>query len=393
MPDNIDAAHGGATPLPLAYPLAVLAALALVTASAGFGAYFAWTSNAHHAPALAVFAVVMALGLELAKPLAVHGLFDALRRWQFGQALALMLLATVAIGYSLTAELNLMARSRADAIADRANDSGTATEARGKLAALRAELATVAPARSVAEIEALTAPKVAATRGTDCSAYIADAKIRTACAELSMLKAEAARRETRADLRERIEAAEHAVARAGAVRVADPSAVALSTFLEAFGVRVSPGRLGDWFTLIGVFALEAGSMFAAVLVSALRPNMERTPTQSVPALGAAVTLGNTGRDTETPALPPPAPQETPSEGTPVPSVPSEPVKLAVSSDPAERMLDLLRQRGGNVFGSQRALAQLVGISAAHCNRLVRDLETAGKVSVAADKSGTRLALV
>ena len=117
MSHDIRAPHGSATPF--AYPLAIVAALALVTASGGFGGYFAWTANRDHAPALACFAVVMALGLEIAKPLAVHALFDAVRAWRFGQALALGALATVAVGYSLNAELQLMARSRADAIAER----------------------------------------------------------------------------------------------------------------------------------------------------------------------------------------------------------------------------------------------------------------------------------
>ena len=101
------------------FALAILAAAALVVASAGFGGYFAWSSNQHHAPILACFAVLMALGLEVAKPLAVHGVFSALKNWRLGQAGALAIVATVAVGYSLVAELQLMARARSDAIAER----------------------------------------------------------------------------------------------------------------------------------------------------------------------------------------------------------------------------------------------------------------------------------
>jgi disulfide bond formation protein DsbB len=96
-----------------------ISAILLVLSSAGFGAYFAWSQAEHHGPALAVLAVAMALGLETAKPFAVEAVFDCLRRWAIGRALAMLALAIVAIGYSLTAELSLMAQTRGDATATR----------------------------------------------------------------------------------------------------------------------------------------------------------------------------------------------------------------------------------------------------------------------------------
>jgi hypothetical protein len=72
--------------------VAISAAL-LMLASAGFGCHFAWTQGAHHGPALATFAVAMALGLELAKPFAIERVFSCLRAWAFGRALAMPRLA------------------------------------------------------------------------------------------------------------------------------------------------------------------------------------------------------------------------------------------------------------------------------------------------------------
>ena len=229
MSHDIRAPHGSATPF--AYPLAIVAALALVTASGGFGGYFAWTANRDHAPALACFAVVMALGLEIAKPLAVHALFDAVRAWRFGQALALGALATVAVGYSLNAELQLMARSRADAIAERQHGTTTASDIRAKRDALQAQLGKIAAARTVGELEPLIAVKTAATKGHDRDTWLENAKLRAACLHLAPLKAEAARAAQRADIAAKIEAAETAMAGSGPVKVADPSAIALATYL------------------------------------------------------------------------------------------------------------------------------------------------------------------
>lgn len=56
---------------------------------------------------LGALSVLMALGLEGAKPFAVEGVFAALRSWSLGRAVAMTALAVVAVAYSLTAELSL----------------------------------------------------------------------------------------------------------------------------------------------------------------------------------------------------------------------------------------------------------------------------------------------
>ncbi len=67
-------------------------------------------------------------------------------------------------------------------------------------------------------------------------------------------------------------------------------------------------------------------------------------------------------------------------------------KLSVSDDPSERLLQLLRTSGGEVFGGQRSFARAVSISPAHVIGLLHDLRAAGKVLLDVGKNGTRVKL-
>src|SRR5262245_14091140 len=77
--------------------IAAISASALVIASAGFGAMYAWAAGLPYGPALASLSVLMAVALEVAKPLSVAGVFAAFRSWAVVRGLALSLLATVAV--------------------------------------------------------------------------------------------------------------------------------------------------------------------------------------------------------------------------------------------------------------------------------------------------------
>ncbi|MEQ1713168.1 MAG: hypothetical protein ABL908_17440, partial [Hyphomicrobium sp.] len=57
-----------------------------------------------------------------------------------------------------------------------------------------------------------------------------------------------------------------------------------------------------------------------------------------------------------------------------------------------RVLALVRDKGGEVFGSQRTLALAVGVSPAQLNRVLHDLAGNGSLSLATGKSGTRIRL-
>jgi hypothetical protein len=77
-------------------------AAALVIASAGFGAFYAWTTGSHLSPVLGALSVIMALGLEGAKPFAIEGALTAARSSSsLSRAIALALLGLVAVAYKL----------------------------------------------------------------------------------------------------------------------------------------------------------------------------------------------------------------------------------------------------------------------------------------------------
>ena len=67
----------------LASTLANTAASSLVISSAGFGAVYAWTTGSEHGVVLGGLFVLMAVALEIAKPLAVATALTSFRSWSF----------------------------------------------------------------------------------------------------------------------------------------------------------------------------------------------------------------------------------------------------------------------------------------------------------------------
>lgn len=337
--------------------LANLSSIGLVTASAGFGAVFAWETGSTHGVILGSLAVLMALSLEIAKPLAVVGMIEAARQWQFGRALLLAVLASIAILYSLTAELQLTARSRADGIAERAGHSQTVVDARRVRDEARRDLDSLGPTRPAAEL----APLLASARklAGDCT-RITTATQRDACKGLPQLESEAARAPRHGEALVRLTAADAAIARAGFAKQADPGAIALASFLAALGTNVAADRLGDWLVLVGVLALEVGSALAGVLAR---------PVQHI-ASGSCVEPAN-------PVVP------APCTGTVHP----------VPDSARSRVLAIITAAGGTVQSGQRALAERAGVSPTRLRQVLDGLTADGVVRVRAGTTGTAVQLV
>ena len=102
--------------LPAARAFSFVAAFGLVAASCGFNAAWAFQSNAIHGPLLGTLAVGFAVSLDIAKTLAFAGAAKALSGWRIPRAVTLGLLASVAVLYSLSAEIGLLAQNRAQQI-------------------------------------------------------------------------------------------------------------------------------------------------------------------------------------------------------------------------------------------------------------------------------------
>lgn len=336
--------------------IAFSAAGLLLTASAGFGAVYAWRVGQSHSVTVGCLSVAMALGLELCKPAAVAAAVSAFRTWRLGQGVALAILAATAVAYSLTAELQLMALGRADSVSERAGRSQEARNAADARDHARQQLQQIGAARTGAEL----APLIASARllARDC-ARIETATQREACLKLPALESEAARASRIAELSAKLEAAEARLAAAGTSRHADPGAAALGHYLAALGVSVRTDRVGDWLVLIAVAAIEIGSALAIVLIGA-------APSDRRPRGGL-------------------------EHGEPVPCLPED--KQDAPSPPAPRHSPALEKlkaiaAGNRVEASQKEIGEALGVPKTTAHRVLRELAASGAVSVSTTNRGT-----
>lgn len=365
-----------------------------MAASAGFGAFYAWHTGSHHGPVLGTLSVLMALGLEGAKPFAVEGIFAALRSWSPFRAVAMAALAAVAVAYSLTAELSLMASIRADAAAQRTLAGDAAAAARARYDDAKAELAALPAARPAgtiaAEIARLeTTPGLASCEDRAATAY--GPITRRVCAKIATLRAEGATAAQRERLRQALADAERDVAAARPAITADPAASALATYLAALGITVAIASLSDWLALMPVLALEIGSALAVVLVSASGQRHHGTrPAACEAGLGTA----------------------SPSARTDARKEPSEAVSSASAGCPQgdtkaastvpyggsftglkAALLEHLEAHGGSVRSGQRRLAKALGTSTTELHRTIHSLAAAGVIALSAAPTGTELRLI
>lgn len=201
---------GRASPNPSTPMAAKLAAAGLVLASCGFGAAYAWQSGSHHSltvagiPALAVLAVLMALSLEIAKPFAIANAVAAFREARFGTGIMLALMGLIAVVYSLTAELSLMAMLRLDTIAVRqsaiataADEAQAAQRSVERYDAAKIELASLARARAVGEVQAEIDGLLLTPGARGCSSIDGPITQRV-CPKVALARVELARAQRRA---------------------------------------------------------------------------------------------------------------------------------------------------------------------------------------------------
>lgn len=278
------------------------------------------------------------------------------------------------MAYSLTAELSLMAATRADTTAQRAHASAAMAAAKARYDAAQRELDALPLTRPVAtltaEIERLkTTPKLAPCEDTSARGY--GPVTRRVCAEIAALTAEAATTARREQLQAALRDAEQDLASAPPATKADPGASALATYLAAVGVPSEAGTLSEWLVLVPVLALEVGSALAVVLANG-------TP---VPTRDRSRSVAGTARrdaDDETTTATPQAPA---TKGSPDGSG----LKAA--------LLEHLKAHGGTIRSGQRGLAKALGTSTSELHRTIHALAAAGLVALNTAPSGTELRLM
>jgi len=346
--------------------LSYLAAALLVLASAGFGCVYAWTTGSQHGSALGVLSVAMALGLELAKPMAIAGSLAALRELALLRAPLLLMLGVVAVAYSLTAELSLMATTRGDVIAERKASSSNAATINIERERLGYELGAIGTTRPSATIEAEITGKLASDgRLQGCEAkWLTSTKAREVCIEVNQLRAEKATAERKEKLEADL-AALRSNNEATVEKKADPGAHALATYLGALGLTVNAEALSEWLVLVPVLALELGSALAGLLVGTVRSRVFSSVQSNAKAESdQAVSPENTSVH-----------------------------DIASLACPVERLKLVLLQSGGEVFAGQRALARAVGVSVGAMNTMLDELARAGQIAVVASTKGTKVKLI
>lgn len=245
--------------------LAICSAIGLVIASAGFGSVFAYRLGIQHSILLAGLSVLMALGLEGCKPLAIA---YALRSKSLINGLMLGSLGLVAVTYSLTSELSLVASSKGDQTAGRLAETNAALETVGRKQRIESELRSLGLVRPSETIQAELTPLLSDKRLNNCLGWLENSRLRNTCIEkVSPLQAELGR----AERKEKLEADLGKLPSAGVqtIKVGDPGSAALATYLGVLGFTVSTEKVAQWLILVPVLALELGSAFALVLVGSI----------------------------------------------------------------------------------------------------------------------------
>lgn len=314
-----------------------IAAATIVLASCGFGALFAYQTAISHSFALACITVAFAISLEVIKPFAVSAAIAAAGLWQPIRCALLSLLALVAIAYSLTAELSLVAGSKTDASDIRATMALASTTSRQVYDDARRELAALPPSRLLGEIEA------ALQRGSS-----------------PKLLAEHARAMRRLELQELMAKNSSATI----VSSSDPGATAVRTYLALAGVQSDQLTISQLLTLVPVLAIEIASALSMVLMNACKP--------------ALMVHEATAKD-----------QQEPSRLLEVDHY----SRQCIRDEAARRIIGYLKIHGGSLSQSERNLAKLLGVDRNTARRAIQGLGEAGLIALEPSKRGTTMKLL
>lgn len=329
----------------------------------------------------------------------------AIRDRLFGFAVAAWMGALIGGGISLT---NIVGAS----MGQRLTTSAEATDATRKRADAtkliekhEAELASLETTRSPATINAEINTKLTSRNDLDgCEAkWLVSSKARSVCIEVHQLRAELAKAERKVTLEGEMTTARAAMneTKAGAT-VGSGDTAAIIAAGRKFGWELD----GESVDLVKSVGLALGvELFAALLfvawerarqmklpalrladVPACAPSRAVVTTVEPLPLIAAADIGSRVPALE--CLEKPATRALAADLAPV-LVPACPTEGAASDN---AVLTVLRARGGSLVASQRAMADLFGMSRSSVNRALHDLAAAGRVKVMATAKGTAVTL-
>lgn len=409
----------------LATRLSFAAALIFTSASTGTNLLYGWNKGTDAYTSL-VWAAV-SVGVSIVFVLSWPALLRALDARQWAGAVMALIALLLTGTYSVSAALGSAmggrenaafeeksaaeSRVKAQSTYDRAKrelealaQARPSAELAALIAPTREELTRLAPARPPAELQALVDGVKADPRSGDCVAIQGSSRMR--CPKVAEWKAEKARSETREKLaanlnawidekgraeqrealKSEIDVAGSELARIGPAKLVNSDAAALSAYLSAIGITTSPERMNKLLVLLAVLVIECGGGLAFAVGTSLSAPDRSHGASPDRAIGPPSSPVQT-------AAPYPIQTEFASALTHFPaSNPPTPRTDGPIGTSHQRFFDLLRDRGGQIVLGQRALADALGISKTHVNRLLRDLSAAGRVIVEPGPRGTAIRL-
>ncbi len=370
-------------------------------------------------------AVATSVGLALA-PAAV---VTCLSQRKYGPS-SLALAATVLFGaYSVTAALGSATGGRLVAELEAGDIAGKRRTATADIVKAEGDLTALGAARAAATIDAEINAVFSRTPGlSDCAPkpnWTPSRAHREACKTISLLQIERTKADERDKVQSRITAArKELAATSGRGTIANSDAVALQGFAAAIGVNVGTDVINKLLVVLSVLLLELGGGLCFAVgqglsglgnsgTAAQRPRVREgkscaTNTTSAPVVvdrPIQVSSPSTNKVPNAPnvlRLPldtrPKVSSPVPASGaqTPVNTVDAASngsvQSLDVPADAGGRLLQLLSDRGGEVFGGHRSFARALGISHGHVSNVLDDLARAGRIVVEAGSKGTRVRL-
>lgn len=185
----------------------------------------------------------------------------------------------------------------------------------------------------------------------------------------------------RKELQATMASASRDLAKLGPAKVANTDASAISNYLEVAGVQVSTDAINRWLALLAVALVEFGGGLAFAVSSVLRDPVQ---VEQIERVDGQVSNATKSLGVDTVEVSP----ITLDEGNQPDVSNPAPTKMVVPDTFGGRLMVLLNDRSGELYSGHRALGRALGCSAGHVGNVLRDLASAGHVTVQATKMGT-----
>ena len=327
-----------------------------------------------------------------------------------GLAVAAFVGALLCGSVSFTNLVGSAMKHRLTAAVEATDEGDKRKAAQRAIEAAEVELTALGTGRPSAAVQADIDAKLTSRNDLEgCEAkWLPSSKARSVCIEVNQLRAEKATATRREELQGTITTAQGTLATGDASKLvgsADTASIVLAG--KKLGLALDPETV-DLAKGVGTaFSVE---LFAALMLAGWersRAKFARPTTKTglpdglatsdaassaPPALGTITGhVHSTVVDSSHQVSTATAPKTPEGPGIAEPDAVSNGVQsLTVPTDPAERLLELLSDRGGEVFGGHRSFARALGISHGHVTNVLSALEGAGRIGIESTKRGTRV---